>query len=789
MSADEVQKVGIHPTPRVLRVLGDIPYATWQCIAELVDNAIDAFATAEASGPDTAPQGARVAVSWSAAAVPARDRTLEVSDNGPGMTLEQISNVARAGYTGRNPLDNLGLFGMGFNIATARLGNRTRVLSATQESSEWVGIEIDFDELQKSGDFMAPVIHEPKTVTSEHGTRVVVSDLKPGAYRTLRDQEQQIRRQLERVYSPLLATSDVAVEVQGKRLVTRPACVWGDDRFVVRNGVQVPAVIQVEETLGEAFFDLVRNAYVAPLEADSLLELLSRGEQLPDSIIMRRKVLHGWIGIQRYADPDDFGIDFVRNGRKILLSDKTLFFYENPITGTRSQEYPKELGSTVGGRIIGELHVDYLIPTYQKNDFDRQDDSWRETIDALRGVGPILPQARRGMGFTDENSSYIGRLVNAYRRADSGTKNLAVEPALARQWAERFREGDPEYVPDQKWFEAAKESDRRKANKKSGDEGPVDSGGIASDDPDEYAPSTHDDEPPTPTPSTPEATPKKTSSLDELKTLARANSSMSRRYFVGGNASPFEVKTWELESGSILVDGERRACAFFSQGYNCDFVFDPRHPGIAAYPAGPRELLALYLAERFKIRDNLTDLGAAFLDVYERNFSDGRIDRIGLQERASHFFNGLRERMVLELAPVEAEVIASIKQHAGDEEVTAMALLEQPSLLKKFQDASPGCIEAIYSVSPRALVRLVDAFPGRVLDGACLSTPYTSISLGDPAATKRARSESLDRIIGLMKDATWVLGEAAASAGAYRQKEELSRCSHSISFLESELTE
>lgn len=33
----------ITPTPRILRTLGEIPFQTWQCIAELVDNSIDAF--------------------------------------------------------------------------------------------------------------------------------------------------------------------------------------------------------------------------------------------------------------------------------------------------------------------------------------------------------------------------------------------------------------------------------------------------------------------------------------------------------------------------------------------------------------------------------------------------------------------------------------------------------------------------------------------------------------------------------------------------------------------------
>ena len=31
------------PDPRILEVLGDIPFQPWQCMAELVDNSFDAF--------------------------------------------------------------------------------------------------------------------------------------------------------------------------------------------------------------------------------------------------------------------------------------------------------------------------------------------------------------------------------------------------------------------------------------------------------------------------------------------------------------------------------------------------------------------------------------------------------------------------------------------------------------------------------------------------------------------------------------------------------------------------
>ena len=44
-----------------------------------------------------------------------------VKDNGPGMSIETLEHALKAGWTGNNPLSALGLFGMGFNIATARV--------------------------------------------------------------------------------------------------------------------------------------------------------------------------------------------------------------------------------------------------------------------------------------------------------------------------------------------------------------------------------------------------------------------------------------------------------------------------------------------------------------------------------------------------------------------------------------------------------------------------------------------------------------------------------------------
>jgi hypothetical protein len=37
--------IDITPSPRVLRMLGEIDFKAWQCLCEIVDNSIDSFAS------------------------------------------------------------------------------------------------------------------------------------------------------------------------------------------------------------------------------------------------------------------------------------------------------------------------------------------------------------------------------------------------------------------------------------------------------------------------------------------------------------------------------------------------------------------------------------------------------------------------------------------------------------------------------------------------------------------------------------------------------------------------
>src|SRR3954470_9479829 len=107
--------VNLTPSPRVLRMLGQIDFKVWQCLAELVDNSVDAFLSARGEAVGQLFPQVNIAVS-STANIRRGACEIKVSDNGPGMAPDALENALRAGYSSNNPVDKLGLFGMGFNV-------------------------------------------------------------------------------------------------------------------------------------------------------------------------------------------------------------------------------------------------------------------------------------------------------------------------------------------------------------------------------------------------------------------------------------------------------------------------------------------------------------------------------------------------------------------------------------------------------------------------------------------------------------------------------------------------
>ena len=791
--------IDITPTPRILRTLGDIPFEVWQCLAELTDNSLDAFRDMRESG--VANDEARVDIYWSKDSVASSQREIVIQDNGPGMSLDTLRNAARAGYSSNDPINNLGLFGMGFNIATARLGEETTLISTTPGSSEWTGVVIDFAELIKNGTFSARVVTEPKSDPSESGTKIRIRRLRDGVYGDLKNKESAIRRRLEVIYSFILQREQVDLRIQNKTLRPFTHCTWGESRFTIYKGEKVMAHQEVDRDLGVALFDQSRNRYLSEQEIDEYeLSPIS----LPN-VVKRPQRLKGWIGLQRYSEPSDFGVDFIRNGRKILVGDKSLFGYENLDTGTTILEYPIELASTVGGRIVGELHVDFLLPTYQKNGFDRSNRAWQLVVDAIRGAGPILPKQRSALGYSGDNTSPLGTLVNAFRRSDPGTKCLALRRDVARSLLGEFRKGNVDYIADDRWFKALQEEDKaRGLAGADGTEEQVDSGESPSDDIDGYLgfPTVGGGEGTAtsgtstgsagtlvsgngvaaPAPVAPVYA-KPTSEKDGLIARSDKQINLSGRYSYSVGKHGFDVVAWKVKSGHILRLGQRVPCALFQDGVTVDFFFDETHPLIAEYPVTPKQMLLQFLAERFAARDPAVLQSEAHWGLITSHLMDERIHLSSLRERAAVVLGLVRDLLPALLEGVAERALNILRSSASEvEKITNELLDKSPELYASFQayDSKSKLVFA-YS-SEEGIINLIREFPELFMDGKVFTLPFLTISTGDDVTDKRFRAVTVEKISGYLKDLiTMLRGSSGLS------KAELIRYANTLSLFESRL--
>jgi hypothetical protein len=404
------------------------------------------------------------------------DATVSVIDNGRGMSHSELEKGLRAGYSGRMRFGSLGLFGMGFNIATARLGNRTQVKTTRAGDEHWVVTEIDFREMQRRESFQVPLRSEPKDDPAIHGTEIIVGDLSPKMLESLKRPAtvSNIRRRLGEVYSYLLRNSSpipevpdrtlagkgIALYLNGKRLIPWIPCVWSAQRSVSRSGTHIKAVQVVDRQLTDAYVCARCGHWQRQYDVETCVECGS------EELELRSRQIHGWLGVQRHLDSSEFGIDFLRHGRKILVDDKSLFTWENFDTGETFLEYPIEI--PIGqGRLVGEMHIDHVPVLYQKNDFDRASREWHDVVLYLRGEGPMRRNKAREQGF-GENESPLGILFKGFQENDPGLRCLIpgdgrhARHDLARKWGDWFHDGLPDYQSDEKWHQYAADHDRIK---------------------------------------------------------------------------------------------------------------------------------------------------------------------------------------------------------------------------------------------------------------------------------------------------------------------------------------
>lgn len=255
MSEDaQLPEFDLQPDPRILPMLGEINLNQWRCLAELVDNAVDGFLAAKRDQQGIAEPEVHISIPTTDIA----SAKVSVRDNGPGMSSQTLETAVRAGWSGNSPVDSLGMFGMGFNIATARLGTITAVWTARRGDDDWHGLQIDFEAMRRQGHFRTPHLRREKIDPHEHGTEVSIEFVKPEqrSWFARTANRSRISRELSKAYSAMLRSNGVpitfALFVNGTKVRTRSPCLWNDDRAVPNTRLgTVQAVQYIDRQLSD----------------------------------------------------------------------------------------------------------------------------------------------------------------------------------------------------------------------------------------------------------------------------------------------------------------------------------------------------------------------------------------------------------------------------------------------------------------------------------------------------------------------------------------------------------
>ena len=464
-------KFDLTPDPKVLIALTHTPMQPLDALCELIDNAIDSFYSAKIQGV-TVDNPVVVVTLPSRKQLSVNSGLLRIQDNGPGMTAENAEKAIKAGFSGNNPYDTLGLFGMGFNISTGKLGNTTTFMTSRTDSSTYIKTVINLERINATKDYSLEAEEHPKGMgepfaDGSHGTIIEVSDWWPegNANRGFVQKLVQygiptIREEIGRRYATILRRGEIRIVINDEKCEAYEHCIWDDSRYVVRKSGNVPAVIRFNQTVGSS----KRCGKCTAILGTDETVCPSCGSTSVRTI--EEKVV-GWVGIQRFDSGTEYGIDLIRNGRAIKIGEKSAFFEFVDEFKHTIKDYPID---SQYGRIVGEIHLDFVPVDFLKQDFQRSSVEWQKAMTFIRGNSSLQPS----QPGASENTSPVFRLYQAYRRvrqfgrgdmymgywdADSRTAKR-ISRDTEHEYYEKFKAKLPGYYDDSEWWKLVESADQ-----------------------------------------------------------------------------------------------------------------------------------------------------------------------------------------------------------------------------------------------------------------------------------------------------------------------------------------
>ena len=783
-SSDHEENFDLQPDPRVLLMLGEIDLDQWRCLGELIDNALDGFLNESRKGATI--ENPEVFVD-----VPTADTEgaiVRVRDNGPGMTPEILQNAVSAGWSGNNPLDNLGLFGMGFNISTARLGSVTEVWTTRAYDDEWHGLEIDFEKLRRQRHFRTAHLRRPKVDPAQSGTEVTVKQLKPEQRTWLArsSNHAQLRRRLAQIYAAMLRDSGIPLSfklfVNNRPVTVRNHCVWNEERSVTITSIgEVPAVIHLDHKLAGRGYCVNCMSWLAPDTGSDEPCPLCASE---GTVTSRDRRVKGWIGIQRYLDKTEFGLDLIRNGRKIELNNKDLFVWRD--AEGDEPEYPID-DQRGRGRFVGELHIDHCRVNYAKDHFDRTDPAWEEMVAIVRGEGPLRPEKAKSLGFQG-NESPLYRLFRAFRRTSPQSKVAGAWKRImvvkdndrASEMARQFHKGDPDHQDDAKWWELVEEADREllygggkrpddePSNETNGGHGGDAVGDILGGSGGTGVPGENGEG--------------DTGGETEVP-LREPIPSLSRTYTHAASGVSWTIEAFSTDARDPDLTGKGPWIVAMADTATRTrhFLVDGEHESFRSMTLTPRDALLMELAwmttDYLRETPNPPSFASLLAEFRHAYGEEENLDPKQMQPAAVEVLDTIARSFVRNTPEEERPTL--FNELDVDEQQGVMRALARRRVKPAAVIEDGSFLEY---VSNEYLAKFVAMYPEYCFDGKIWDEPHESLEYGNPEITNEAKAITRQRFRSLIDDVTWLATREASDFAAV-PREELIRAMMSLRML------
>jgi Histidine kinase-, DNA gyrase B-, and HSP90-like ATPase len=754
---DISERLDLTPSPRVLRMLGQIDFAPWQCLAELIDNSIDAFMDQERAGVVSSQPRVQISLP-TAREIDEGIGEITVEDNARGMSIAQLESAVKAGYSGNDPVDKMGLFGMGFNISTARLGRRTQVLTTTVDSAEWVRITIDFDELERSKTFQVPVERIPKSEFEleqpTHGTKIKISRLEANRITPLiwGAGKSKTKKRLGKIYGRVMSTLDISITYDGDRIRPWRHCVWGETRTVpTAEFGNVPAIIKIDATLDSRRYCTTCWLWLMPHD----VECTSCGSA--NEIIERGRKIRGWIGIQRYFDKEHFGFDLIRNGRVIEELDKSLFKFQDS-NGEEFIEYPRDAVHW-GGRIVGELEIDFVRVSHQKDSFDKLDSEWRHVIEVIRGESPIQPKIAERMRLP-VNSSPLARLFSGYRKGKAGLRDLVpatkdgngLNTGAVIEYRDKFYDGHPDYQDDSRTYALvllAERANRGESNGASEAAGPSPFAAVHS--------ATGSD----PSDQVPPIALRNVGVSVAPRSAEERDIELSRLYEIDTLPGSPAIQVTAYKHPDVQSE---RAFVIAPDGYKVRYDYYPKAKFFEESLDTPADCLIVDLAQHFlslaSVSPRERPVSMIAYELRKKYFPETMTDVSYAADSAEAILNSLRSHYDENL-PSAVPIDPAVLSYEVREGIAAKAYHSE-SL------NSDQCLDAIRDgafarfTDGRALLVIIQTWPAIAMDGKFFSLPYESVTAELRSAGLAGLMHALNDLMWLSEDATGAVSKDSA---------------------------